>query len=237
MPTKQEYADQTLETAVPEVAPAPAEAPPLEEACAPVAKVVPEKVPSAAKPKPVSKAITPKKAAPKAAAKVVKKKAPSPKPKAAAAKVNKQAAPVSTGVMTMNEFVSKFAEQAKARAEAMSAEFGARTQEAVEFSKSNVEAVVESSKIAAKNLEALREEGMSFARKSFEENSAAMKSLTSVSSPMEFFKLLTENNKKAFEAAVAQTSKNSEFLVKMTTESFAPISNRMSVISAKLKVA
>lgn len=137
----------------------------------------------------------------------------------------------------MNEFVSKFAEQAKARAEAMSAEFGARTQEAVEFSKSNVEAVVESGKIAAKNLEALREEGMSFARKSFEDNSAAIKSLTSVSSPMEFFKLLTENNKKAFEATVAQTSKNSEFLVKMATESFAPISNRMSVISAQLKVA
>src|SRR3546814_10002628 len=110
-----------------------------------------------------------------------------PKPVAAATK----------GFKTMNDTVKKFAEDAKARTEALTADFQERSkealakssklaEEAVEFNKANVEALVEAGKIAAKNLETLGQEGVAFARKSFEDTSAALKGYTAVKSPAEF---------------------------------------------------
>ena len=273
MTEKQNNAEKTLETIAPAPAISPAkavetrkpalapsapkvEAQPLSSEAAPakVAEVAPKpKVKAAAKPaatKPAVKAKAkpaPKKPAVKAAAKRVSK----PKiatPKAAAAKAKIPAAPVSKGLLDMNEFVSKFAEEAKARVSSFGSQFGERTQEAfaksskmaeeaAAFNQSNIDAVVESSKIAAKNIEVLRDESIAFARKSFEDSNAVLQSFASVKSPTDFFKLYAENSKKMFDAAIAQTSKNSELMVKMSNESFAPISNRMSVITSQLKVA
>ena len=78
---------------------------------------------------------------------------------------------------------------------------------------------------------------MTFARKNFEDTTAALKGYTAVKTPADFFKLYAENSKKAFDAAVAQTSKTSELVVKLTNDSFAPISNRVSVITSKMKAA
>ena len=86
-------------------------------------------------------------------------------------------------------------------------------------------------------METLGQEGVSFARKSFEDTTAALKGYTAVKTPADFFKLYAENSKKAFDAAVAQTSKTSELVVKLTNDSFAPISNRVSVITSKMKAA
>ncbi|HEX7930963.1 MAG TPA: phasin family protein, partial [Sphingomicrobium sp.] len=213
--------------------------------------VVDKKAEAPVKTKPVkAKAKPTAKAAPKA---VVKKVAPkkataktiAPKPAKAAPK---PAAAVTKGFKTMNDTVKKFAEDAKTRAEALTADFQAKSkealakssklaEEAVEFNKANVEALVESGKIAAKGIESLGQEGVTFARKSFEDTTAALKGYTAVKSPTEFFKLYAENSKKAFDAAVAQTSKTSELFVKLTNDSFAPISNRVSVITSKMKAA
>lgn len=253
MPMKQNDADKTLETTAPASALSPAKAietPPLETAApksaAPAAK--PIKAVKAAAVKPVRKA---KLAVQKPVRQAAAKRVSNPKiatPKAAAAKAERPAASVSKGLLDMNEFVSKFAEEAKARVANFGSQFGERTQEAfaktnklaeeaAAFNQSNIDAVVESTKIAAKNLEVLRDESLAFARQSFEDNSAIFQSFASVKSPADFFKLYAENSKKIFDAAVSQTSKNSELMVKMTNESFAPISNRMSVISSQLKVA
>ena len=245
MATKMDSAEKafeaaTLETAAkpvtPPVAPV-AEAAPAAEAPAPVkTKTV------AAKAKPVQKkAAKPaaKKAAPKTAAKTIAPKTKvAPKPVAAATK----------GFKTMNDTVKKFADEAKTRTEALTADFNAKAkeamsktsklaEEAVEFNKANVEALVEAGKIAAKGIETLGQEGVTYARKSFEDTTAALKGYTAVKTPADFFKLYAENSKKAFDAAVAQTSKTSELVVKLTNDSFAPISNRVSVITSKLKAA
>ena len=246
MATKMDSAEKafeaaTLETAAkPVAAPAaPAEAAPAAKAAAPVkTKTV------AAKAKPVQKkAAKPaaKKVAPtKAAAKTI-----APKPAKAAPK---PAALATKGLKTMNDTVKKFAEEAKTRAETLTADFNEKAkeamakssklaEEAVEFNKANIEALVESGKIAAKGIETLGQEGVTFARKSFEDTTAALKGYTAVKTPADFFKLYAENSKKAFDAAVAQTSKTSELVVKLTNDSFAPISNRVSVITSKMKAA
>ena len=245
MATKMDSAEKafeaaTLETAAkPVAAPvAPAEAAPAAKAPAPVktktvaAKAKPVQKKAA---KPAAKKVAPKKAAAKTIAPTTKV---APKPVAAATK----------GLKTMNDTVKKFADEAKTRAEALTADLNEKAkdafakssklaEEAVEFNKANVEALVEAGKIAAKGIETLGQEGVTFARKNFEDTTAALKGYTAVKTPADFFKLYAENSKKAFDAAVAQTSKTSELVVKLTNDSFAPISNRVSVITSKMKAA
>ena len=229
MATKMDSAEKAFEAATLETAAKPVATP-----AAPASTAAPAAAPAAApeKTKPVKAKAKPavkKAAAPKAA----------PKPVAATA---------SKGFKTMNDTVKKMAEDAKTRAEALTADFNEKAkeamaktskiaEEAVEFNKANIEALVESGKIAAKGMETLGQEGVSFARKSFEETTAALKGYTAVKTPADFFKLYAENSKKAFDAAVAQTSKTSELVVKLTNDSFAPISNRVSVITSKMKAA
>ena len=246
MATKMDSAEKafeaaTLETAAkPVAAPvAPAEAAPAAKAAAPVKT---KTVAAKAKPvqknaaKPAAKKVAPKKAAAKTIASKPAKAAPKP------------AALATKGMKTMNDTVKKFADEAKTRTEALTADFNEKTkeamsktsklaEEAVEFNKANVEALVEAGKIAAKGIETLGQEGVTYARKSFEDTTAALKGYTAVKTPADFFKLYAENSKKAFDAAVAQTSKTSELVVKLTNDSFAPISNRVSVITSKMKAA
>ncbi|MGV1681840.1 phasin family protein [Sphingopyxis sp. NJF-3] len=246
MATKMDSAEKAFEAATLETAAKPATpaAPAVAEAAAPTpAKVEAPKTKTVkAKAKPVQKKAA--KPATKAAPKKATAKTIAPKIKAAP----KPVAAATKGFKTMNDTVKKFADEAKARTEALTADFNERAkeamsktsklaEEAVEFNKANVEALVEAGKIAAKNFETLGQEGVAFARKSFEDTSAALKGYTAVKSPAEFFKLYAENSKKAFDAAVAQTSKTSELVVKMANDSFAPISNRVSVISSKMKAA
>ena len=250
MATKMDSAEKAFEAATLETAAKPVAAPAVPAAAAAPAveaKAAPAPVKTktvAAKAKPVQKKAAkpaPKKIAPKkAVAKTI-----APKPVKAAPK---PAAAVTKGFKTMNDTVKKFAEEAKTRTEALTADFNEKAkeamaktsklaEEAVEFNKANVEALVESGKIAAKGIETLGQEGVAFARKSFEDTTAALKGYTAVKSPAEFLKLYAENSKKAFDAAVAQTSKTSELVVKLTNDSFAPISNRVSVITSKMKAA
>jgi len=246
MATKMDSAEKAFEAATLETAAKPVAAPVAPAVAAPAAAPVKTKT-VAAKAKPVQKkAAKPaaKKVAPKKAAAKTPKPVNAPKTKAAP----KPVAAAAKGFKTMNDTVKKFAEDAKTRAEALTADFQERSkealakssklaEEAVEFNKANVEAFVEAGKIAAKGIETLGQEGVAFARKSFEDTSAALKGYTAVKSPTEFFKLYAENSKKAFDAAVAQTSKTSELVVKLTNDSFAPISNRVSVITSKMKAA
>ncbi len=246
MATKMDSAEKAFEAATLETAAKPVAAPvaPVVEAAPAVKAPAPAKTKTvAAKAKPVQKKAA-KPAAKKAAPKKAAAKTIAPKTKVAP----KPAALATKGFKTMNDTVKKFAEDAKTRAETLTADFNEKAKEAfakssklaedaVEFNKANVEALVEAGKIAAKGIETLGQEGVTFARKSFEDTTVALKGYTAVKTPADFFKLYAENSKKAFDAAVAQTSKTSELVVKLTNDSFAPISNRVSVITSKMKAA
>ena len=70
-----------------------------------------------------------------------------------------------------------------------------------------------------------------------ESTETALIKVEAAKTPADFFKLYAENSKKAFDSAVAQTSKTSELVVKLANDSFAPISNRVSVFTSKVKAA
>lgn len=135
-----------------------------------------------------------------------------------------------------------------AKAETLFAEFNDRAKAAFEkgtkafdemndFAKGNVEAVVESSKIAAKGFEGLGQDAAEYSRKSFESATAAMKSFASAKSPTDFFKLQSDYLRSTFDSMVAETSKNTEAMIKLAGDVAQPLSNRAAVAAEKIKIA
>lgn len=138
--------------------------------------------------------------------------------------------------------------EAAEKAQAMFAEFTNRFkagfekstklgEEYVEFAKGNVEAVIASSKVAAKAGETLGQEAAEYGKKHFEAATAAFKSFASVKSPTELFQLQSEFAKASFDGFVAEASRVSESLMKVAGDVAQPISNRYALAAEKIKSA
>lgn len=110
--------------------------------------------------------------------------------------------------------------------------------EVTEFTKGNVEALVESSKIFANGAQSLGKTYAEEAKSAYETLSADMKELAAVKSPAELFQLQGKIMRRNLDALVATTSKNGEAVFKLTNEALAPISSRANLAAEKLaKVA
>ncbi|MBX9795864.1 phasin family protein [Sphingomonas sp.] len=105
-----------------------------------------------------------------------------------------------------------------------------------EFGKGNVEALVESSKVAMKGFETLGQDAAEYTRKSFEGATAAMRNIASVKTPAEMMKLHTDYVRQSFDQMVAETSKTTEAVLKLAGEIAQPISNRVAVAAEKIKI-
>lgn len=134
------------------------------------------------------------------------------------------------------------------KTQAMFADFNDRTKsqvekntklvaDATEFAKGNVEALVESGKIAARGFETLGQDAADYGRRSFESATAALKSLSAVKSPADFFKLQSDYVRAQFDSVVAETSKNTEAMIKLAGDAAQPLSNRFAVAVEKVKAA
>ena len=102
-----------------------------------------------------------------------------------------------------------------------------------ETAKANIEAVVESSKIATAGVRDLGTEIVATTKSSVEHAQNAIKSLTEVKSPTEFFQLQSDLMRASFDRMVADGSKLTEQMVKLTGEAVQPLSNRASVNAEK----
>jgi phasin family protein len=109
--------------------------------------------------------------------------------------------------------------------------------DAAEFNKANLEAMLEAGKIAAKGAQDMGKTNVEFAKSNFEAVQAAVKEVTAVKSPTDFVKLQGELARKGFDTAVAQGSKNTEYMVKLVSDMFQPISNRIAVTTELFKKA
>ena len=158
-----------------------------------------------------------------------------------------RAAPV-TKEIPMEATIKNVADETQAKAKAMFADVGDRTKGAMEkgqkmieemseFGKGNVEAVVESTKIAARGIEAMGQDAAAYTRKSFEGATAAIRTLAAVKSPTEFMKLQSDYARSMFDAMIAETSRSTEAMLKLAGEVAQPISNRMAIAADKMKIA
>nr|WP_315478116.1 phasin family protein [uncultured Sphingorhabdus sp.] len=175
---------------------------------------------------------------------VAKTKVETPAASPADKTVSVETTPIAQGVSKMTDTVKATTEKATeffadVRVKASeAAEKGKKfAAEAVEFNKANVEAVVEAGKIVAKGAQEMGKTNMEFAKKNFEDVQVAVKELTAVKSPTDFVKLQGEMARKGFDTAVAQGSKNTEAMVKLLSEMFQPISNRIAVTTELFKKA
>lgn len=109
--------------------------------------------------------------------------------------------------------------------------------EAGEFAKGNVEALVESGKIFASGIQELSTGLVAEAKSAFETATADAKELATLKSPADLLKLQSELMRRNFDAAIAFGSKNSEAMMKLANEAFAPISGRVSLAVDKIKKA
>lgn len=110
-------------------------------------------------------------------------------------------------------------------------------EEVLAFSKGNVEAMIESANIYARGMGAIANDGAAYARKSFDETTAAMTSLTKAANPAELAKMQGDLVRSAFDSAVAEASRSTETSLKLAGDVAAPIQNRLALAAEKLKVA
>ena len=196
----------------------------------------------------VAKAATPRRPARKARTAATGATTPAPiaqhpKPLAAAPKARAATAPRKehpTMTTPATDITEKFqaamkdaADKAKAAFEKSQASMG----DMGAFTKGNVEALVESSKIFATGLQALSKAYMTESKSALETLTAEMKVLAAVKSPTELMEKQTALLRKQFDAAVAVSSKNSEAVLKLANEAFQPISTRVSIAVEKIKHA
>ncbi|WP_267434855.1 phasin family protein [Sphingomonas sp. GM_Shp_1] len=215
------------------------------------APAVPKPVKAAAPKPPVPKpvAATP---APQAEPIEAPEPAPAPAPVAEAPKISSPTAAVSADskpkdiIMEATSTIENAAQDTAAKTQAFFGDAQARTQATMEksaklfedmiaFNKGNLEAVVESSKIAAKGAETLGQGAADYAKRSFETATQTLQTLSSVKSPTEFLKLQSDFARSAFDSMVAETSRSTEHLMKLAGEVAQPLSNRFAVAAEKMK--
>ena len=133
--------------------------------------------------------------------------------------------------------VKTAAADAQTRAKAAYDKFQGFAGEVNEFTKGNVEALVESGKILGAGVQDIARGEFEAAKGAFETATADLKAMAAVKSPTELFKLQGEIARRNFDAAVARASKNAEVSVKLANDAFEPISSRMSLAAERLSNA
>ena len=131
----------------------------------------------------------------------------------------------------LQDTMSDAQDKAKAAFEKSSSVVG----EVNDFTRGNIEAVVESSKILANGLQEMTATLVAESRTAFETMTADMKDLAASKTPADFLKAQSEMMRKNFDAAVAYSSKSSEAMLKLASDAMAPLSGRVNLAVEKAK--
>ncbi|AXK43318.1 phasin family protein [Erythrobacter aureus] len=205
--------------------------------------------PNAPKKKAAPKKVAAKKAAPAKKPVAAKKIKAAPKKAATAKAKAAKTTPISHLKDTIMATAKKTAEtEYAAKAQELAADVQTRakaaydkgtelTKDAVEFQKGNLEAIVESGKILASGMQDMGRTYVEEAKSAAETVQEDVKKFAAVKSPTELFQLQGEIARRNFDALVSTTSKNTEAMLKLANEAFAPVSNRMSLAAEKVRKA
>lgn len=215
-------------------------APAAKKTAAPAKKAAPAHKAAAPVKKPATKTVK-KTATPKPAAKSPAQTVPAAEP-ATAPKSNPVTKIKETIMATANptEITATAKEMladVQTRAKTAFAKTGEFAAEAGEFSKANVEAVVESGKIFFTGAQELIKDNIETGKTVIETVTEDAKKVAAVKSPTELMQLQGELARRNFDAVVSYGSKRTEAWVKLYNDAFAPISNRVSVAAEKISKA
>lgn len=260
-PAKVEKAEaETVEAkaapeAKPEPQPEPAPAPAAEVKAEPTPAAAPVKAPLPAKaakpvrrPRKAAKIAEParkparktqvKPIAVPAAAKVAAPAAPAaPRPSIKELKEKIMASKPTIDTEMMTESVSAAFAEMQEKAKAAYEKGTAAMSDMTDFAKGNVEALVESGKILAGGVQDLSKVAVEEAKSAYEVATADLKEMAAVKSPTELFQLQGRIARRNFDAMVATTSKNTEAMMKLASDVFAPLSGRVNIAVEKISKA
>jgi hypothetical protein len=226
--------------AAPEPAPKPLAVKP--KRAAPKAKVAPPAKPAAPKEEKAPVAKPARLAKPKATAKTkVSTKPAAPKRKAVTkpitTKSSKEPVMATKKTAAKPAGIKQFVADAKVKAKVAYAKGGAVLSEAGEFTKGNVEALVQSGKILSTGVQSLGKTYVAEAKTAIETTKADVKALAAVKTPASFFKLQGDILRRNFDDALSLSSKNTKTVFKLANDSFAPIQGRVGLAVSKVKKA
>jgi phasin family protein len=190
------------------------------------------------------------KAAPKAAAKTTRTtraKAAKPAPRKAARTV---AAATEQRIQDVSNTTNKFfagfdAVPAFAPFQSLFSDAGERGQDAVrrsqkvaeeiaDLTRANVEALVESGRVAAEGVRSLGQDVVASSRDGVEKAADAIRTLAEAKSPTEYLQLQSEIARTSFDRLVAESSRWTESFVKLAGEAIQPVSNRASANAERI---
>jgi phasin family protein len=97
-----------------------------------------------------------------------------------------------------------------------------------DITRSNVEAIVESGRLATEGARSIGQDVVARGRQGVEQAADAIRTLAEAKSPTEFVQLQSELARTSFDRMVAETSRLTESMVKLAGEAFQPLSNRAS---------
>jgi phasin family protein len=173
-----------------------------------------------------------------------------PKRRPVRAAASKVAAATNEGIKTVTNNTNRFfagfdAIPAFAPFQSMFADAGERSQEAArrtqkvaeelaDLTRANVEAFVESSRLAAEGARSLSQDVAASGRQGVEKAADAIRSLAEAKSPTEYLQLQSELARASFDRMVAQSSRLTETVVKLAGEAIQPISNRASANAERI---
>ena len=107
-------------------------------------------------------------------------------------------------------------------------------EELADLTRANVEAFVESGRVAAEGARSIGQDVVAISRDGVEQAADAIRSLAEAKSPTEYLQLQGDFARASFDRMVAESSKLTETVVKLAGEAFQPISNRASANVEKL---
>jgi len=128
-------------------------------------------------------------------------------------------------------------EDVQTRAKTAIAKTGELASEVTEFNTDNVEALVESGKILFAGMQDMGREQVATTKSVVETVTEDVRQMAALKSPTELMELQGELARRNFDAAVSFGSKNTEALVKLYNDAFAPLSSRLSVAAEKIRKA
>lgn len=102
---------------------------------------------------------------------------------------------------------------------------------AVETSKENLDAVLQSVTLASKGFATLSSESLSFAKQSAEDAVKAAKAILAAKTPQDYITLQTEYARTAFDQLVNQVAKFNDLTQTVAKDSVAPLSGRFAAMT------
>lgn len=113
-----------------------------------------------------------------------------------------------------------------------------RSQKAVEqladLNRANVEALVDSGKIAVDGVRSIGQDVVKSSRQGVEQAADAVRALAEAKSPTEFIEAQSEFARASFDRFVAESSRLTESVVKLAGEAFQPLSSRASLNAERI---